>query len=235
MNEFASGVNAFRVVLPVVATDDAVQQTLGVYGSAFLIRSGVVVTCKHCLPTLPLGQRLAVCRSNGHGGYDPFPLSMVEVDARGHDLATAHVDLAAEEEWPLYQGVMVPGMRCWSFGYPLPETRPAPGQAPTYAIAPRFVRGSVMRRFNGAFVDGKAFPCGELDMTAPPGLSGAPIVFEGSDHILGVYYFRHTCKVPDEDPAPLYHFARAYDNEVLSGLKGAATNGKSIGELCRIW
>jgi hypothetical protein len=130
---------------------------------------------------------------------------------------------------------MVPGMRVWSFGYPLPEVRPEHGEPPTYAIAPRFVRGSVMRRFNGAFVGGRRFPCGELDMTAPPGLSGAPIVFEGSDHILGVYFRRHTTKVPDEDPARLYTFALAYDNEILSGLKGSASNGRTIGELCRVW
>jgi len=235
VNEFSSGVNAFRVILPVVAVDDAVTTSLGVYGSGFLVRSGVFVTCGHCLPTLPEGQRLAVCKKNATGGYDPFPLSMVEADPRGHDLATARVDLAADEEWPLYQGIMVPGMRCWSFGYPLPEVRSEPGQPPTYVLAPRFVRGSVMRRFDGAIVGGKKCPCAELDMTAPPGLSGAPIVFEGSDHILGVYFRRNTTKVPKEDPAPLYHFALAYDNQILSGLKGAATGGKTLGELCRVW
>jgi len=69
VNEFASGVSAFGVVLEVGATDDAVTRTLGVYGSAFPIRSRVPVTCKHCLPTLPPGPRLT--------GYDPFPLSTI--------------------------------------------------------------------------------------------------------------------------------------------------------------
>ncbi len=235
MNEPSSGVNPFRVVFAVNATDEGVTTALGVYGTGFLVRSGVFVTCRHCLPELPAGQRLAVSRKNDRGGYDAWALSMIEADERGHDLATARVDLDAEEAWPLYQGVMVPGMRCWSFGYPLPERRPEPTGDVTFAVAPRFVRGYVMRRYNGAIALGRPVPCGELDMTAPPGLSGGPVVFEGSDHILGAYFGRRTTKVPDEDPAPLYSFSLAYDNEVLAGLKGAATGGKTIGELCRIW
>src|SRR2546427_5272501 len=45
-----------------------------------------------------------------------------------------------------------------------------------------FVRGYVMRRYNGAFVGGSSFPCAELDMTAPPGLSGAPILYRSEEH-----------------------------------------------------
>jgi len=235
MSEISSGVNAFKVVLAVVATDDRCTEALGVYGSGFLIRSGIFVTCRHCLPDLPDGQRLAVCRKNASGGYDALPLSMIEADSRGHDLATARVQLEADEEWPLYQGVMVAGMGCWSFGYPLPEIRPETGQPTTFVLAPRFVRGYVMRRFMGANIGGTAFPCGEVDMTAPPGLSGAPIVFDGSDQILGVYFRRHTIKVADEEPAPLYTFALAYDNEILAGLRGSATGGKTLGEVCGIW
>jgi len=231
----SEGVNASQVVLPVVATDQGVRRTLGVYGTGFLLRSGVFVTCRHCLPDLPADQRLAVARRTDSGGYDAYPLSQIEPDVRGHDLATARVELQAAEEWPLYQGIMVAGMSCWSFGYPLPELRPEPGGPTAYAITPRFVRGYVMRRYNGASAGGDTFPCAELDMTAPPGLSGAPIVYEGSDQILGVYFRRRTTKVPDEDPAPLYTFSLAYDNEILAGLKGQATGGRTVGELCRVW
>jgi hypothetical protein len=235
MPSLSGGVNGSRVVLPVVATDDALKETRGVYGSGFLVRTGVFITCRHCLPQLPAGQRLAVARRNANGSYEAFPLSDVEPDARGHDLATARVPLDAEEQWPLYQGVMVAGMSCWSFGYPLPEIRPEPFGPTGFAIAPRFVRGYVMRRYNGAMVGGRSFPCAELDMTAPPGLSGAPILYENSDQILGVYFGRRSTKVPDEDPAPLYTFSLAYDNEILAGLKGKATGNRNVGELCRVW
>ena len=45
MSRLSGGVNGSRVVLPIVATDDAVRQTRGVYGSGFLLRTGVFVTC----------------------------------------------------------------------------------------------------------------------------------------------------------------------------------------------
>ena len=72
-----SGVNASRVILPVVAVDAAVSRTLGIYGSSWLARSGVIVTCAHCIPTLPEGQQLAVTRKNSRGGYDAHLLSRV--------------------------------------------------------------------------------------------------------------------------------------------------------------
>jgi hypothetical protein len=32
-----------------------------------------------------------------------------------------------------------------------------------------------------------------------------------------------------------YRKDTAYDNEILAGLKGKATSGRTVGELCRVW
>jgi hypothetical protein len=68
-------------------------------------------------------------------------------------------------------------------------------------------------------------------MHCPPGLSGAPLVFGGTDQVVGIVYGRTTTKVPDEDPAPIYHFGLAYDLEILAGLVGLATHGRPLSEL----
>lgn len=223
-----SGVNASRVVLPIVAVDSAVSGTLGVYGSSWLVRSGLLVTCWHCIPQLPEGQLLAVARKNAQGGYDPHLLHDVQRDPRGYDLATARVDLDAEDqEWPLYSGVAQTGMAVWSYGYPLTDFRVEPDGTRTYQIYPRFLQGYVTRRFVG---DPPTHPKAELDMHCPPGLSGAPLVYGGTDQVLGIVYGRTTVKVPDEDPAPLYHFGLAYDREVIDGLVGPATGERALSE-----
>lgn len=223
------GVNPSRVVLPVVAVDAALTRTLGIYGSAWLVRSGLVVTCWHCVPSaLPEGQILAVTRKNASGGHDPFPLRDVERDPRGFDLATARADLEAEEEWPLYPGLSQAGMPVWSYGYPLTDYRDEPDGTRTYQMYPRFLQGYVTRRFVG---DPPTHPKAELDMHCPPGLSGAPLGYGSKNQVVGIVYGRTTTKVPDEDPAPLYHFGLAYDREILEGLLGAATGGRPLGEV----
>lgn len=224
-----SGVNANRVVLPVIAVDTALSQTLGIYGSSWLARSGLLVTCWHCLPSLPDGQLLAVARKNARGGYDAHVLRDVQRDPRGFDLATARVDLGAEDqEWPLYEGVSQAGMAVWSYGYPLTDFRVEADGTRTHQMYPRFLQGYVTRRFLG---DPPTHPKAELDMHCPPGLSGAPLVFGGTDQVLGLVYGRATVKVPDEDPAPLYHFGLAYDREILDGLIGPATDGRTFSEV----
>jgi hypothetical protein len=223
------GVNGNRVILPVVAVDAGMSRTLGVYGSSWLARSGLLITCAHCLPDLPAGQMLAVTRKNSRGGYDAHLLRDVEPDPRGFDLATARVDLEAEDQaWPMYPGNVQQGMPVWTFGYPLPDFRIETDGSKTFQIYPRFLRGYVTRRFLG---DPPTHPKAELEMPCPPGISGAPLAYGQTDQVLGIIYGRMTVKVPDEDPAPLYHFGLAYDREILTGLRGAATDGRPVGDL----
>jgi hypothetical protein len=223
------GVNASRVILPIIAVDDAASRTLGVYGSSWLARSGLLVTCAHCIPTLPPGQQLAVSRKNSSGGYDPFLLRDVQRDPRGFDLATARVDLDVEDQdWPLYPGLTQAGMDVWTFGYPLTDFRVESDGTRTHRIFPRYLKGYVTRRFLG---DPSTHPRAELDMHCPPGISGAPLAYGGTDKVLGIIYGRTTVKVPDEEPAPLYHFGLAYDSEILGGLIGPATDGRAFSEV----
>lgn len=224
-----SGVNASRVVLPIVAIDVARQRIVDTYGSSWLVRPGLLVTCRHCLPELPTGQVLAAARKNPRGSYDARELRNIQADPRGHDLATAFVDFDTEDQaWPLYPGVAEAGMQVWSYGYALPDFRVEGNGERTIQIYPRFLQGYVTRRFIG---DPPTFPRAELDLSCPPGLSGAPIVYGGTDQVLGIVFGRTTVKVPDEDPAPLYHFGLAFDREILGGLLGPATEGRPLSEL----
>jgi hypothetical protein len=227
MNELAPQ----KYVLPVVTVDLAERWTAGVHGSAWLASSGLVVTCRHCLPSpLPEGHVVAVAVKSETGSYQAYPLYAVEADPRGFDLATARVDLSCDDPLPLYAGVGKIGMPVWSFGYPMPSLRPEPGLRVGVSIYPRYLQGYVTRRFLG---DPATFPKLELDMPAPPGLSGAPLVLRGSDQVVGIVFGRQTVQVPDEDPAPLYHFGLAMDRETLDGLRGAATGGKELAEVLR--
>jgi hypothetical protein len=224
-----TGVNPSRVILPVVLVDAAMTRTLGIYGSSWLARSGLIVTCGHCIPGVPEGQRLAVTRKNSRGGHDAFALSNVEPDPRGFDLVTASVDLDAEDqEWPLYPELSQAGMAVWTYGYPLTDWRPEPDGTRTYQMYPRYLQGYVTRRFIG---DPPTHPRVEVDMHCPPGISGAPLVYGGKDQVLGIIYGRTTVKVPDEDPVPLYHFGLAFDREIVGGLVGRATGNRPLSEV----
>ena len=68
-------------------------------------------------------------------------------------------------------------------------------------------------------------------MPCPPGLSGSPLVLVGRNEVVGLVFGRATTQVPDEDPAPLYHFGHAFDREVLDDLSGLATNGRPLWQL----
>jgi hypothetical protein len=224
-----TAVNPSRVILPVVLVDTAITRTLGIYGSSWLARSGLVVTCRHCIPDVPEGQRLAVTRKNSRGGYDAFPLSNVQPDPRGFDLVTASADLDAEDQaWPLYPELAQAGMAVWTYGYPLTDWRPETDGTRTFQMYPRYLQGYVTRRFIG---DPPTHPRTELDMHCPPGISGAPLVYGGSDQVIGIIYGRTTVKVPDEDPAPLYHFGLAFDREILGGLVGSAARDRPLSEI----
>ena len=224
-----TGVNPHRVILPVVLVDAALTRTLGIYGSSWLARSGLIVTCRHCIPDVPEGQRLAVTRKNSRGGYDAYLLTNVEPDSRGFDLVTARVDLDAEDqEWPLYPELSQAGMAVWTYGYPLTDWRIEPDGTRTYQTYPRYLQGYVTRRFLG---DPPTHPKAEVDMHCPPGISGAPLVYGGADQVIGIIYGRTTVKVPDENPAPLYHFGLAFDREILGGLIGAATGNRPLSEV----
>jgi len=157
-----TGVNPSRVILPIVAVDAALSRTLGIYGTSWLARSGLIVTCAHCIPSLPRDHRLAVTRKNARGGHDPYLLRNVQRDPRGFDLATANVDLDAEDQaWPLYPGVSQTGMHVWTWGYPLTDFRIEADGTQTYQMYPRYLRGYVTRRFLG---DPPTCPKAELDM-----------------------------------------------------------------------
>jgi hypothetical protein len=218
-----------RVVFPIVAVDPVAKWTTRVYGSAWLARSHLIVTCAHCLPAdLPSGQRLAIAKRRPVGGYDYYFLEDVERDSRSFDLATARVDVESEEDWPLYPGVTQMAMRVWAFGYPLSHSRQAEEGLVGFHIYPRYLEGYVTRRFLGVPA---SFPKAELDMPCPPGISGAPLVLTETNEVVGLVFGRTTTKVPDEDPAPLYHFGHAFDREVLDELSGKATGGRPLWEV----
>jgi hypothetical protein len=217
-----------RVVLPVLAVDPENKRTTGVYGSAWLARSNLIVTCSHCLPELPQGQLLAVAKKNATGAYDHYLLEDIERDRRGFDLATARVDLSSDEDWTLYSGVAQMGMTVWAYGYPLSHPRADEAGRVGFHIYPRYLEGYVTRRFLGFPA---TFPKAELDMPCPPGLSGAPLVLSHLNLVVGLVFGRTTIKVPDEDPAPLYHFGQAFDRETLDELSGPATGGRPLWEV----
>jgi hypothetical protein len=175
---------------------------------------------------LPKGQFLAAARKHQSGVYEIRPLTQIGHDSRGYDLATASVEFDAEDQaWPLYPGNCEWGMSIWSWGYPLSLKEEKPDGNTALRIYPRFLRGYVTRRFLG---DPPTFPQVELDMQCPPGLSGAPIVYEGTDKVLGLVFAHNNTEIGGH---PVYHYGYAFDRELLDGLAGPATNGLPLGKV----
>ena len=240
-----------RDILPifVVTSREAGQRLVSFQGTGFLIGKQVFVTCWHCVDTpLPNDRFYAVLVKAGQGfNYRAAALIEPEQDCNGTDLATARVNLEPELGLTLADSDAPGLVDVWSFGYPfttLTEEIPEVGRLPL--IEARALKGYIMRSFYYQPPAGELIHSYELDMPAPAGLSGGPVVrihpVRGARDVIGVVHGSNEVATIAElesvdvrgerrpEVQRISSFALAHHTESLRNLTGKATGGRSLAE-----
>jgi Trypsin-like peptidase domain len=211
-------------------------------GTGFLIAPQVFVTCWHCVSRpLSLGDGFYVAVKDETGRYAPSLLSNVGRDPAGSDLATANVELEPQLQLRLAEAPPHVGADVWAFGYPWTESL---GPS-SFKLGGRYLQGYVMRAYYHEHREFGRTPTLELDMPAPRGLSGSPVVALESKDVVGVVFGENDVATIDQyarvNPATgerepeiqrVVSFALAHYTDTLRNLRGEATTGRTLAELC---
>jgi hypothetical protein len=212
-------------------------------GTAFLIAPGLAVTCWHVVAdAVEQGKRIAVVGRSSDRKYHGVELEEIGRDEEGRDLASARVRLTPQQSWSLATTALSPGADVLTFGYPL--TQEPNERRPTFSLESRYLEGYVTRTF---YFDDPKFgrtPSYELDMRAPAGLSGAPLIRKGSREIVGVVFGRHGVETietfgsrdpetgkREPDVVQVEHFALGHYTSTLLEHSSSATAGRTLQEL----
>ena len=164
----------------------------------------------------------------------------------GSDLATALVvDYVPEFKMTLADAPALMGADVQTYGYPLTTVRPSPKHAGTinFALNDRFLQGYIMRVFHYEHTQYGRVVSYELDMPAPAGLSGAPLIEMGSTTVIGVIYGTNDVETIEQfsqvdsetgkrtpEVVRVTSFALAHHTETLRNLRGLATRELPLAE-----
>jgi hypothetical protein len=232
-----------RDVLPLFAIQPGESQPKDFLGTGFLITTGILVTCWHCVrDVLSAGHAVAAAvKTPSGGGYALNVVAELEQDSNETDLAIGTVEQLATVGLTLAESQLAIGTDVWSYGYPL--TRPPDERRPEWLLEGRFLQGYVTRLF---YYSEARIPSYELDMKAPAGLSGAPLVEVGSRRVAGVVYGVNEVALIEQfgrvDPETRVRepeiqrveaFALAHNTPTIRRLSGAATGGRPLADYLR--
>jgi Trypsin-like peptidase domain len=207
-------------------------------GTGFLLADGIFITCWHSVRDA-VGAGLAVAAvQTGQDFVPAFVLRDLAPDENGADIATARLDRIQLFGLQLAKEPVDTGTDVWTYGFPL--TDPPNERRPTYVLSARYLEGYVTRAFY--YSDGR-IPSYELDMRAPAGLSGAPLIQVGTRNVIGVVYGVHAAEMIElmgkVDPETGRHepdvyrletFALAHYTPTLLAVVGPATGGRPLGD-----
>ena len=96
-----------------------------------------------------------------------------------------------------------------------------------FTLNGRLMRGHVTRTFPFQHPKNGEVSSYELDMPAPEGLSGAPLILVGGYEVVGVIYHSHTVHAVAELETPV-SFGLAQVTPALRSLRARATNELSL-------
>lgn len=159
-------------------------------GTGFLAAPGVLLTCDHCVRDYRDDELFIAVVPDGDG-YEPVPMRDIRPHGASIDIAIASVDrepssgLRLSAELGPYHGVDV----C-TFGYPL--TGRTGADAP-FMLNARYLEGYTTRMFMHKDDKERYAPAKtiEIDMPAPAGLSGAPLIRRRSRDVVGIVTGAH--------------------------------------------
>jgi hypothetical protein len=217
-------------------------------GTGFRLTDDLLVTCWHCVEHDEPGHGYAVVVEEGDS-YRAFTLHDVSQDANGSDLATARIHgipAVRPVSLTLAEAAVPTGQDVWTYGYPLTAVFREPDGELRFTLHPRFLQGYVTRSFRNPHPRYGAVESYEVDMPAPEGLSGAPLVHLPSREVVGVIYGNVDAAVIDQFAAVdeetgerqpeiqrIVSFAVAHYTPTLLRLTGPATGGQPLHEYVR--
>lgn len=218
-------------------------------GTGFLIAPGVLVTCLHCLQAVLGPGEYWAALTPQVTGYQPHELHDVQQARDRTDLALARVELEPHMRWPGREGRGLElshepvglGGDVYTFGYPFVTL-----EGSSFRIQPRYLKGYVTRVMSSSpsgYAPALAY---ELDMPAPAGLSGAPLILAATRAVVGVVFGSTDVATIDSfariDPQTgvrspeiqrVMSFALAHHTSILWEMRGEATDGRRIAEVAR--
>lgn len=202
-------------------------------GTGFTFGEYTLVTCWHCV-----GRELAEDEVYGvayrSGGLDQptydsvSELTDLEQDGE-RDLALARIGFAVEPMLTLAEEPAVWGEDVVASGYPLPQ-----GIGDPFYRTMRFesnaamLKGYVTRIRLDDRPGWRPVRAYELDMPAPPGVSGSPLFRAHPLEVVGVVYREQDITVPDSKR--VIGFAYAHHLSVLRAARGRATDNMPLAE-----
>lgn len=242
-------VDIYRKVLPLIGISSPTHpRETAVLGTAFVVTDGVLVTCWHVVaPAIDKGWTIiGAWDERGDGRFARVDITDIAQHPAGDDLAMARIDLpGAGWRLPSRQRVIEIGTDVAALGYPLPDKRVDPDGGFTHLVSFRLLKGYVTHM---PVIQERGYPPTaslELDMPAPAGLSGGPLLsLVETNVLLGVVYGTHGVdrieSFSSVDPntgertpevVQTVTFALAHHPVGLWSLKGPATEGMTLGQL----
>jgi hypothetical protein len=240
-------IEAYSKVLPLVGLSDPDRPKASeVLGTAFVVTDGVLVTCWHVVRDA-IEKNWAIIAAwdqRGDGKFTRIDVTDIARHPAGDDLATARVDLpGAGWRIPARELVLDLGTNVVSMGYPLPDVRLDPDGALTHIVSFRFLKGYLTHI---PIIERAGYPPApsfELDMPAPRGISGGPLLHaDWSNVLIGVVYGTNAVErietfasvdpeTGDRTPEVLetVSFALAHTTRTLRSLSGPATGDRPLG------
>ncbi|SRR6266851_251413 len=212
---------------------------LGIVGTGFTFGEGTFVTCWHCVAAPPSdGQAYgAAVREGGvfSARYSHiYELVDLAQDTNASDLAIARLGVTVEPTLSLADAPFAWGHSVVAVGYPLPSALGTATDEPTFLTSARVLRGYVTRIIVDDRPGWPPIRAYELDMTAPPGISGSPLLDAEGPVVGGVVYGRTQDIVPKSESDELtYAFATAHHLDTLRAATGPATGGRRLEDYLR--
>lgn len=224
-------------ILPVVRlrrVSDGDYQPLVVQGTGFTFGEGTFVTCWHCVDEALRDDEVygIVTREGGLASavYNrAFELADLGRDLHGTDLALARVGFNVAPRLRLADRPLAWGEDVVTSGYPLPINTVDPNtRLPLLQLHARLLRGYVTRLFSDDRPGWAAVRAVELDLPAPPGLSGAPLFRPDPFEVAGVVYREHDIEVPEAQRS--FTFSVAHHLSTVRGASGLATSKRALAD-----
>lgn len=214
-------------------------------GTGFTIAPELILTCWHCVRVeQPPNRDYAAVFRVGEDDWNARKLTEVSQDVSGRDLAAARVEgLVPQLGLTISATAAASGTDVWTYGYPMTERRARPEGGIQFYLTGRWLEGYITRVFAFDQPEFGRSTSYELDMAAPSGLSGAPIVRRPGRDVFGVVYAEteaatieaFTSVDPETgDRRPevqrVISFAVAHDTGSLTQLACGATGGVPLAE-----
>jgi hypothetical protein len=162
-------------------------------GTGFLLSGGIFLTAWHVVEQALILVALSVSCSRSTGrvslNADYAPIHAFATDEHQTDLAIGYVRRLGGPGLELTRVQAAPGEDVCTWGFPLmppPQRREHDGAKVFGDMAPRYLQGYITRTAAVERPDGTAPAVIEMDMPAPAGVSGAPLLRKGRGEVIGV-------------------------------------------------